>query len=219
MRAIRATGADFAEVLADLLPEGEAWPREPESVLMQLVRGLAQVEELIDGRAADLLERESDPRNAIEMLTDWERTAGLPDPCVAEPITVPERQRALVDRLTARGAQSLAYFHSIATRLGYTISIVEHAPFMAGVSEAGWYDPNLGDNRSRWEIGEETIRFYWTVYVGKTRVTWFQAGAGTAGIDPLARIALFLDIECLFRRYKPAHTEVVFSYSELDLGA
>jgi uncharacterized protein YmfQ (DUF2313 family) len=64
------------------------------------------------------------------------------------------------------------------------------------------------------------MRFYWTVDVGATRLTWFRVGTGGSqvGVDPHLRIALATDLECVLRRWKPAHTEVIFNYSGLVDG-
>jgi uncharacterized protein YmfQ (DUF2313 family) len=80
-RYIRRSGADYVEPYLKLLPQGIAWPRETDSVLYRVVRGLAKIWGHVDGRAGDLLERESDPRKTIEILDWWERAWGLPDPC------------------------------------------------------------------------------------------------------------------------------------------
>ncbi|GGC90244.1 YmfQ family protein [Chelatococcus reniformis] len=191
----RRSGDDYAEALANLLPVGVAWPRDPESVLMQLVAGLAQTWGLVDGRAADLLQIESDPRYADEMLPDWERAFGLPDPCVVEPQTEDDRRQALVVKMTFVGRQDRGFFTGIAAALGYRLRITEHAPFMAGLSQCG--DTRDADGDWRWEIGPPEIRFVWTV-----RVLEVPEGA------------LATDIDCIYRRYKPAHTDFV-----LDLGA
>ena len=47
-------GEAFASGLAALLPIGIAWPREPDAVLMQLVRGLAEEWARLDRRSAEL---------------------------------------------------------------------------------------------------------------------------------------------------------------------
>lgn len=236
-RHARRSGADYAQAFARLLPTGAAWSRDPLSVLMKVVHGLAQIwgspgvdaasdaipgtAQLVDGRAGDLLERESDPRATIELLPDWERAWGLPDPCVAEPLTIANRQVALVTKMTLLGAQSRAFFIATAAALGYTITIREFSPFMAGVSRCGdtrnlAIDGDTPDGTHyRWEIGPPEMRFYWVVVVGALRLTWFRAGEGQAGVDPMVRIALATDLECLIRRYKPAHTDVVFDYSAL----
>jgi uncharacterized protein YmfQ (DUF2313 family) len=207
---------DFAEGLAQLLPTGAAWPRDLDAPLMKFVAGLAGVWGDVAQRADDLLVRESDPRATLEMLPDWERAFGLPDPCVAEPLTIGDRQKALVAKMTTEGGQSRAFFISLAASIGYTIAIREYAPFMCGISQVGDTTDGAG-GEPRWEIGPPEMRFYWTVKVGAVRLTWFRVGdgGGQAGIDPHLRIALATDLECLLRRYKPAHTDILFDYSGL----
>lgn len=203
---VRRSGDEFAGGLAALLPTGIAWPREPNRVLMQLVRGLAEEWSRVDSRSADLLGRESDPRATIELLEAWEAAFGLPDPCVDEPLTIEDRQAAIVNRMTMEGAQSRAFFLLMAELLGYEISIREYSPFMCGISE-------VGETDRRWEIGPPEIRFYWTVKMGAARLGWFRAGSGQAGVDPHLTIALATDITCVFSRLQPAHGQVLFDYS------
>ncbi len=216
---VRRGGAEYAEALAALLPRGPAWPRENNRALMGLVAGLAEIwGSRVDSRAADLLGRESDPRSTIELLEDWERMAGLPDACLAEPLTIGDRQKALVSRLTMIGGQSRAFFIGLAASLGYEITITEHSPFMAGISRVG--DTRDGAGDYRWEIGPAEVRYYWNIHLAAARLTWFRAGVGQAGADPHLRISLATDLECLIRRFKPAHTEVFFDYTGMDpLGA
>jgi uncharacterized protein YmfQ (DUF2313 family) len=209
----RRSGDDYAEPLAALLPQGAAWPRDPDTVLMQAVTGLAQIWGYVDGRIADLLERESDPRATLEMLADWERNFGLPDKCVAEPLTIGDRQKALVQWMTIEGAQSREFFIAVAARIGYTITIREYSPFMCGISRCGEHVDEVGD--PLWQLGPLEMRFYWKIRVGLARLTWFRVSKGQTGVDPHLRIALATDLECLIRRWKPAHTDVVFDYSGL----
>jgi uncharacterized protein YmfQ (DUF2313 family) len=217
---VRRGQDDYTAAFAALLPTGIAWPRIKTSILMTVVRALCGIWGQVDGRAADLLERESDPRTTVEILPEWERAWGLPDPCVAEPTTIGDRQKTLVTKMTLLGGQSRPWFIALAATLGYTITIHENAPFMFGISRFGdTRSQNIqrGDfsPRMRWEFGAPEIRFYWTVYVGAVRLTWFRFTVGQFGVDPHLRIALATDLECLFRRYKPAQTEVVFDYSGL----
>lgn len=218
-RHIRRSGADYAEAFAALLPTGAAWPRDPNSVLMRYVRGQAEIWGFVDSRAADLLEMESDPRATLELLPDWERAFGLPDPCVTEPQTIEERRRVLVQRITALGGQSRAFFYSVAQGLGYQIYIREYAPFMAGISRAGdTRKPGADAEDYRWRVGSQEMRFYWTVKVLNRRLSWFRAASGQAGIDPHVRISRAKDLECVFQRWKPAHTQIVFDYSEASIS-
>jgi uncharacterized protein YmfQ (DUF2313 family) len=118
--------------------------------------------------------------------------------------------------MTILGAQSRQFFIDVAAQLGYTITIREYRPFMAGMDRAG-------DNRiynadgslGLWpaQIGSPAMRFVWTVRVGLVRLTWFRASKGQAGIDPHLRIAHAEDLECIIRRWSPAHTVVLFDYS------
>ena len=206
-----------------LLPKGQAWPRYFDSTLALTIAGLADYYGTCDARAADLLERESDPRSTVELLPDWERAWGLPDPCFAEALTIPDRQRVLVMWMTLLGAQSRQFFIETAARLGYTITITEYAPFMCGVSMCG--DTTLQNIKAggdayhmRWEIGGPEMRFYWTIHVTTAALTWFRCGSGQCGVDPHLRIGLATDLVCILHRWKPAQTEIVFDYSNLEAG-
>lgn len=197
-------GEAYAEALSALLPVGPAWPRDPDTVLMRFVRGLAETYGAVDARAAVLLLREADPRLTFELLAEWEHVAGLPDPCVIAEQTVEERRQALVNRLSKRGGASRSYFIGLAEDMGYgTVTLREFRPFMAGVSRAG---------DASWEVGAPSMRFYWRVNVPGARLSWFRAGQGRAGNDPLLKISRAEDLECRLQRLKPAHTILQFSY-------
>ena len=196
---IRRSGKDFCHVMLSLLPVGPAWPREPDSTLSLTMCGLADYYGFVDSRAADLLEIESDPRTTVELLEDWERNWGLPDPCLTTPLTIAERQIALVNKMTYLGAQSREYYYSLARDKCFDIYIQEYSPWMFGVSECGPTDDGEPNHYWRWEIGADSIRFFWKV---KLR------SASTCDV-PVE------DLICILNRYKPAHTEIVFDYSEI----
>lgn len=245
---IRRGQEEYRRALANLLPRGIAWPRlfdpnpdpqDPErktTVLMRVVHGLAGILGFIDNRAADMLEIESDPRTTVELLPDWERNWGLPDPCYAEPVGIADRQRALVQRMTLMGGQSRQFFYDVAAFLGYTITISEYRPFMVGVDRCGdnreviplsvfyTYTPLYIEGRNYfipgslgpWPnngIGDPVMRFYWTVHVKRMKLTWFRVTKGQTGIDPHLRIGLATDLECVLRRWRPAQTALIFDYS------
>jgi uncharacterized protein YmfQ (DUF2313 family) len=240
---VTRTGDDYAEVLSELLPIGQAWPRDEGEALMQVVRGLCQIWGDFEVRASTLLETESDPRITNEMLPDWERNWGLPDPCYQEPTTVPERQRALVQRMTIEGAQSREFFIGVAAYIGYAITISEFRPFMVAFDRCGdnrvygdgtpmvneWHQPVLNPigvpvangELSAWPnygLGPLENRYYWTVHVANARLTWFRCGGGQCGIDPHLLIGMATDLECLLQKWKPAHTQIIFDYSGLTVG-
>lgn len=235
---VQRTGDDYAAGFNSLLPQGVAWPRNPDSVLQKVVSGLSEIwGDQVEAMAALLLNIESDPRSTLSLLPEWERAFGLPDECLAEPLTIGDRQKALVQRMTMLGDQSRAFFIEQAAAIGYTITISEYRPFMCGIDRCG-DNRVIGDGTGTQKdylgralgplatgvyseypyiVGPPENRFYWTVHVGLVRLTWFRVGGGggQAGIDPHLRIALATDLECLFRRFKPAHTEILFDYSGL----
>lgn len=201
---IRRDGADYAEAFARLLPVGPAWSRDPDSVLMRFLRGQAEIWGFVDGRAADLLEVESDPRFTRDLLAAWERAYGLPDPCVPVVQTLPERQQALVNKIVMQGGQSRGFFLGIAASLGYAITITEYRPFQFGLS-------SFGGRRGR--LNPSGFRFVWTVRVTGQRLTRFRFGASSFGRDSLLTIRRAEDLECIFGRIKPAHTLLLFDYA------
>jgi uncharacterized protein YmfQ (DUF2313 family) len=219
-RHIRRSGADYAIAFLNLLPQGQAWSRDLTTVQGRVYSGLAQYWGFVDGRAADLLERESDPRATLELLPDWEHAWGLPDLCMKEPLSIADRRIALAAKMTMLGGQSRQFFINLAAALGYTIFIREYSPYMTGVSRCGdtrALDRQAGGDGTfdRWQLGSPDMRFYWTVKVTQTRLTWFRCGVSQTGIDRLLRIGLATDLECILDRYAPAHTPIIYDYSPL----
>ena len=196
---VRRDGDAYCNLMLSLLPPGQAWPRSPDSVLARTICGLAYYYGHIDARAADLLEIESDPRKTVELLPDWERNFGLPDPCYTLPQTIAERQIALVRRMTYLGAQDRDYFYGLAEEKCFDIYIQEYAPWTFGISECGETDDGEPNHYWRWEIGAPQIRFFWKV---KLR------SASTCDV-PVE------DLICILNRYKPAQTQIVFDYKEI----
>jgi uncharacterized protein YmfQ (DUF2313 family) len=145
-RHVTRSGEDYAEAMLALLPQGQAWPRDSESALARVVKGLTKIWGDVEYLASLLLERESDPRKTLPsqgdppqagLLTDWERNWGLPDPCYEEPQSVAERQQALVRRMTIEGAQSREFFIQVAKEIGYHITIKEYRPFFVAMDGCG----------------------------------------------------------------------------------
>jgi uncharacterized protein YmfQ (DUF2313 family) len=212
-RHVRRSGDDYFGQYALLLPRGQAWPTwDSGSNLVALVDGMAQIWGDVDGRADDLLVRESDPRQTLELLPDWERNFGLPDECLAEPLTIADRRTMLVQRMTMNGGMSRQFFRDLAVQLGQTIEIIEHSPFTCGLSQCGDTTGYTDSGWPRWEIGAPVMRFYWTVAPARPRLNWFRCGNGGSelGKDPFCLIGMYTDTECIWDRFKPAHTELAF---------
>lgn len=192
------TEANFLTSLQAYLPRGRAWPRDPERLSTQLLSGLAKSYARIHARCLQLLV-DAFPATTVELLPEWEASVGLPDPCVGTLPTYRARIAAVVNRLISTGGQSVDYFIQLAASFGLQIRIEEYVPFYAGRSRAG--DP----------CQDEQWAYAWKVIAPNNGVIWFRAGISRAG-EPLAWWANVL-LECIFRELKPAHTEIVFSYT------
>lgn len=195
------TAPDYRDQLVALLPPGLAWPRDADSTLVALLGGPAEELARVDARA-DALFDEADPRTVLELLVDWERVAGLPDPCSGAPTEIGERQVALTNKIAQRGGQSIVFFIELAARLGYYAEIVEFTSCDAGFAAGA---PCNGENwRHAWEVrtfvGSDEYRSGLSEFV-----------AGSSAGDRLIGFGS-LDLECLINRARPAHSQVIFSY-------
>jgi uncharacterized protein YmfQ (DUF2313 family) len=194
------SAAAYRSQLQALLPPGDAWPRAADATLTKLLDGIAEELARIDSRAMNAVD-ESDGRSTRELLADWERVCGLPDSCSASLVTtLQERRGAVVAKLTAQGGSTKAYFVALAAAMGYTVVIDEFRPFITGASRCG----DLLN-------GGHAVRHSWRVRVLDARYAPFIAGASQCG-DLLGKISRAADLECKFKRLKPAHTHLVVSY-------
>lgn len=192
-------GAGYLAALQDLLPTGTAWPRAASTALAKVLRAMADGLARLHARVLQLV-TEADPRTTAEMLADWERAYGLPDPCLGVlPTTIQERRAALVTKITSTGGASIAYFEGLAATLGFPgITITEFKLPRSGY--ASCVDPLYG---TAWA-------FAWQVNAPAVTVTYARSGL-TACDEPLAAWGNEL-LECAFEKLKPAHTIVLFAY-------
>jgi uncharacterized protein YmfQ (DUF2313 family) len=196
------TAEQYKELLKSLLPPGEAFPRDVSTNMDDLLSALAEEWARIEGRGDNLIV-ESLPATASELLSDWERVAGLPDKCAGTlETTMQGRRNALVSKLTSTGGQSRAYFVAIAKALGYEITITEFRPFRAGLSQAG--DPLTNGD---WV-------YTWRVNAAETTIIEFRAGLSAAG--EALRTWGNDTLECKINLLKPAHTIALFGYGALE---
>lgn len=176
---------DYRRQLQQLLPQGAAWPREPEAVLTALLDALAAELVRIDDYLVALVD-EMLPNTTTELLSEWETITGLPGVCSDEVRTTPEARRIdIMGKLAASGGASRDYFIQIAATYGVEVSIQEFHPFRAGIATAG---------DALWN--------------GDWPFTWRVRVPGLSDADG-SRVVL----ECLFNAIKPAHTIVIFDYT------
>ncbi|MBR2813485.1 MAG: DUF2313 domain-containing protein [Reyranella sp.] len=193
--APRPSIADWLQATMDLLPLGIAWPREPTSNVGKVLQVIADERAQRHDRKLVLLEVESFPPSAVDLLPEWERVAGLPDPCRPAPGTLAERRSELIDQLFGDHTPTPALMIALAARAGWNITIREQRDFIAGISMAG--DP----------VGESDHT--WIVTVLDQSISFFRAG-GNAGGDPLWTWPDLSTLECVLRRAAPAHTNLIF---------
>lgn len=190
----------YVDMLMRLLPQGAAWPRDAESNLVNLLKGLATESARLDATAHELL-TELDPPQALEMLSQWETMCGLPDECSQVDETVGQRREAVVMRLSSRGGQSASYFAELATLLtGELCTVEEFRPFRVGQSRTGD------------RLYNETWAQTFAVVAPAVPVTNFRVGSSTVG--EALRTWGNERLECVINQLKPAHTIVIFKYGE-----
>jgi uncharacterized protein YmfQ (DUF2313 family) len=189
------TAAEYLTLLQSLLPPGAAWTREPEADMTKTLQALADDFAMLDDRALAFLE-ECDPRTTYELLSEWEAATSLPDIIYSNSQTVIEKRLALESKLTSVGGQSIPAYIALAARLGYTITITEFRPFTvnSNVTEA---------------IQDVPWRFLWQV--NSATVPTNDASCLSPCTDPLRSWGEEL-LETAIRKYKPSHTEVIFTY-------
>jgi uncharacterized protein YmfQ (DUF2313 family) len=193
------SAADYVQQIKALLPLGPAWPREEDSAQGGQLAGFAQELARLDARARQLVE-EMDWRSTNELFEDWERVAGLPDACVlafADDQTLAQRRAALVGRFASLGGQSIAYFTQLAADLGYAVTITE---FREHTVED---DVDAAINGPAWN-------FAWSV--NSSLNTVIELTVDGLVDEPLAAWSNAL-LECVIKRFAPAHSFVFFSYS------
>lgn len=198
------TADQYKQLLKSLLPPGEAFPRDVGTDLDTLLAALAEEWARIEARSENLI-IDGLPITANELLSDWERVAGLPDKCSGElEQTIQGRRNALVAKLSSTGGQSVAYFIEVARNLGYVIEIEEFRPFRAGLSAAGDSLTN-GD----WA-------YTFKIEAPETTIIEFRAGMSAAG-EPLRSWGNSA-LECKINQLKPAHTNAIFGYGSIELN-
>ncbi|EIC3243785.1 DUF2313 domain-containing protein [Escherichia coli] len=176
---------DYTHAMLNLLPSGIAWSRLPDSVQYRLIRGLAQAYQQSDADACALITG-AFPETADALIDEWYDSLGLNDECGTQASITDQAQarKFILSKLLSTGGQSVVYFTELAATMGYCIRIREYRTPLCGFS---WCGHLLSDDN----------RYNWTVVVAPS------------GDDVTTSRAY---LECLFRRYAPAHTLVTFEW-------
>lgn len=211
-----ASADDYGGLLSKLLPSGRAWPRALGSRLERLLAGLGEELARADERVRTLL-RESDPRTATELLPEWERSVGLPDPCSGPIEGLAGRRGAVVARLLPIGGPTPQFYRDLALALGFSVTIVEFVPAVCGSRlPARLAQPTRPARAGVARCGDRLEPlpgwpFAWRVDADDFTLKRARAGSAVCG----DRLSTFgnLVLECTLARAKPAHTVLSFRYA------
>lgn len=193
--------ADYRDMLLALLPPGEVWPRQADTVLGQVMEAVAAaVFAPVAERAAALLS-ETDPRLAFELLPRWEAWLGLPDGC--DPLAgtdLTARRAAVLLRESPVAVRSRADLLRLLGDLGFPAGVEEQIPWGTGTRS------RTGCARTGGGWFGVIVRVNCLPGVGMPRI-----GRGIAGLmrvgDRFPR-----PLDCLLRRLLPAHLSLSVVY-------
>lgn len=185
------------EALISCLPP-QAYDRSAPGVQAEAAAAAAVLDGVIDSAGGVLFEHQ--PGNATVALLDWERNHGLPDDCSGGLAASDAVRRAnLLERISARGNLSRAYFIDLAERLGYPgCTITEFGPMTCVDSCDGYL--NSPEFVGVWRLNAPMLTAV-NVMTCESACDAALASWGNA------------QLECIINRRKPAHTKVVFSYT------
>ena len=146
---------------------------------------------------AERLLNEMSPDQSYELLPGWERVCGLTP---GSDDTLQLRREMVIKKLRELGGLSRPYFIRLAASLGYTITIEELMPFMAGIGRAGD------------ALYIEAVIWIWRVKIAGQSLYYFRTGQSNAG-ERLLWWPMQAALENILNELKPAHTLIIFDYS------
>ncbi len=197
MNLAHFTQDQYAAQLRAMLPPGRVWPRDPNTVLGRLITGLAGSFWRSQNRANALVD-EAFPGTTNELLSEWEQSLGLPDPCAGPGQTVAQRRQQVIGRLTASGGQSIPYLIAAAAAIQIPITIDQFTQARAGQARAG--QPCNGPD---WA-------FALRINAPQSLRSPARSGSAVAG-DLLVTYGT-QPLACLLRRIAPAHATLIINY-------
>ena len=205
----------YKQLLPGLMPKGRLWQIKDQPNLKALLDSFANELCRVEERANDLLD-EADPRNADELISDWERLLGLPDECTPDDLDIAERRTQLLQKYTNIGGLSKEFYEFLGSQLGYTIVVENRVTFLVGRGTVG--QPLTNDFDNPLTVGEpieQQLRVYgWQFYFNAQlpidAAEIFEVGDNTVG-EPLVDYSNEL-MECTIKKLKPANSGVTFTF-------
>ncbi len=205
---------NYKNLVRRLFPRGEAWHMEPGTEFAKFADAIAQEPARVEQRALDLL-TELDPTMTFEMLDNWERMLEIPDECtpIDTDLTTSDRRVRILQKLTTGGGQNKAFYKLIASQLGYDaeiFDIISFRDFRVGICRVGEALSNSTDPDG--EPNENGWTYTFMVKAPAEYVRRFRTGISTVG----ERLVLpeNTTLECVIRRFAPAHVTVLFAFGD-----
>ena len=189
--------ADFRLALARLLPRGRIWRVDSSSMAMATMGALAPTYTRSAAAAAQLL-IDASPATTVNLLTEWEESLGLPDPCTPLDPSVEQRSAAVRAKFGARGSLTTAYFVALAAALGFAISITEYTPFTVDMPVDG-------------PLYEPAWAYVWQVNAPAVVTSYFSVDE--SGVDDPLETYDAPGLTCRILANAPADTVVLFAFS------
>jgi len=200
--------AKYKQLFRKLFPRGFAWDSKAVegTEFADFIAALSNEPCRVEERGFDFLD-EMDPNTTFEMLDNWERLLGIPDECTPEgDPSLFERRVRVLQKLTTGGGQNEAFFKLIAQQLGYDVDIFDvedFKDFRVGTARVGDALTNTTpSNEGGWA-------YTFSVTAPAEFVRRFRVGQSTVG----DRLVSFENetLECVIRKFAPAHVTVLFS--------
>jgi uncharacterized protein YmfQ (DUF2313 family) len=201
----------YSSTIKKLFPTGWAFRFYSGLNLTKIIDSLSIEPDRVEQRAYKLLD-ELDPNTTYEMLDNWERLLRIPDECTppGDP-TIYERRVRILQKLTTGGGQSRAFFKLIAEQLGYDadiIDVVNFRDFRVGASRVG--EKLSNSTTPGGGVGAAGWAYTFQIKAPAELTRPFRVGQGSVG----QRLVLVENqtLECVIRKFAPAHVTVIFSY-------
>lgn len=124
MTTIVRTKEEQATSLANYLPGGRVFNQKNKtgSNLRNFLKGLASELSLADGYIRTY-QKETNPRNTVLFLEEWERTVGIPDDCFSGTGSIDDRRTDVLVKLASLGVQTEQDFIDLSEIFGITVTI------------------------------------------------------------------------------------------------
>lgn len=128
--------AAFESLVRDLYPAGRAWTAEKASNTAKLLRAVAWALAQVEAQVIKF-QTETDPIRTSELIGEWERALGLPDPCLGPSPSLEARRAAVLSKLVGLQGASTAEVLGYLANLGYTVTLERYSMSGAGATFAG----------------------------------------------------------------------------------